>query len=140
MIRELTEQEKKQRDRRNRLKVSIYADRSVWIAGKGTGPICPICGKIIRGVGNMHEALLSKMLAPGENQHRINDRRNCVILHPTCHVPGIGGNDILKKCFDYLCEWEGKDYVMAWLESMRIYWPTATGQVIQRIKNLEQEI
>ena len=137
MIRELTEQEKKQRDRRNRLKVSLHANRSVWIAGKGTGPICPLCKKIIRGAGDMHEALLSKMLAPGPEQHRINDRHNCVIIHPNCHFPGIGGDDILKLCFDYLCAWEGRDEVMSWLESMRIYWPTTVAQVIQRLENLE---
>lgn len=129
------------------LSARLNHGRAIYIEGKGKLVICPICDEPIIGLGDLHEALITKGdVMKSKEKDAINSRYNCVHRHNTCpnqkgsHTPGHGGPETFKKCVRALIKYEGYEAIKEWLESAVETWPVVGKQTLARFESVAKEI
>ncbi len=122
--------------KRDSLKIQLHQERLQYSVGLGWAVVCPLCKKRIEGVGDLHEALVSRGKARGVLQERIFTRYNCVEVHQACHAQlvGAGGREAFFKCAEYLIRWEGYLAIKEWLEDLSLDFPDAAEEALRRLK------
>ncbi len=121
---------------RDRLKMQLRSERSIYSLGEGWAPVCPLCRKRLERPGDLHEALISRGKAEGPNQDRIYTRYNCVEVHHACHmgIVGVGGPITFERCARYLVEKEGRENVEEWLEDLSLVYEESANEALHRLK------
>lgn len=119
------------------LKIQLYSERGKFFPGIGLKPVCPLCKKPILGDPEMHEALLTRGDAPGENQGVIMSAANCVLVHPECHakIQGSGGPEIYRMLVSHLIENVGNRRIREFLEEVIRFYPVVGKQARIRFNN-----
>ena len=89
----------------------------------------------------MHEALITKGMVRGHKDNlMINHACNCVLIHPACHKPGVGGEEIFRKCLKHLIAHEGLPNILLWIRSMEKYFPNVANDVKYRVASAAIDI
>ena len=127
---------------RQLLKLQLSRERSTYVPGKASAPICPICDRpIFDDEGDLHECIVTRGMVAGtskEKRNTIYSRYNCVLRHNTCpdgqsHKPGIGSETDFEECLRQIVEYEGYDKIIEWLDRLAEIYPIVASQAKQRV-------
>ncbi len=125
------------------MKQRLIVSRSIYFPGMGLCPECGVCKLPIRGVIDLHEALITRADIAGNSQWElIFTPLNTVVRHHICptgdyHTAGHGGDEIFGRCAKQIVCFEGYNAVRLWLEQMRQVIPQAALKAICRLEALE---
>lgn len=114
---------------RNELRGELTRKRRVYIPGHGTFPICCICGKPIKGGGEIHESIITRgMIRSADKAPLILVPENSNLVHSDCHPnSGRGSEQEFKKCCEDLALHEGTR-VLDWLIGIEVEFPAVVEQ------------
>lgn len=122
----------------------LNSERMEFVNGK-QAVICAVCGEPIEGIGDFHEALITRgHVMKSEGSNKIFSRYNVVERHHVCpngtsHGGGTGGQEIFEACAKALVKYEGYEAVHEWLLKAEQEWPVVGKQTLIRFIGVFKE-